>query len=138
MSSMPAKPQTVFRAKLVTRAVDSRQSPFLRDRATWTRPHDYAGCQRFGLTARAAGVGAIRYESVRDPRRGGCCGVLTSDAFAGPSPVEQQTWMLQVSRERVVWQRTGTLRAEAHEFPAENWTTPARAKRPPTGRRPQR
>ncbi len=29
---------------------------------------DYSRCQRFGRTAREAGVGAIRYESVRDPK----------------------------------------------------------------------
>jgi RES domain-containing protein len=127
LSAMPAKPQTVFRVKLATKAIDLREPPFARDREIWTHPDDYTGTQRFGVTARGAGVGAIRYESVRDPQHGGCCAVLAWDAFARPAPVEQQTWMLLVARERVVWQRTGALRADAHEFPSSGWSAPARA-----------
>jgi len=119
---MPTRPQTVFRARLATRAVDLREAPFRRDRATWTQPNDYRGCQRFGVTAREAGVGAIRYESVRDPQHGGCCAVLTPEAFARPSPLEQQTWMLSVARDRVVWQRTHALAREEHEFSAALWS----------------
>ena len=121
MHSMPTKPQTVFRVKLATSSVDLRAPPFLRDRKTWTHPDDYTGCQRFGVTAREAGVGAIRYESVRDPQRGGCCAVLDPSGFARSSPIEQQTWMLFVSRERVAWQRTHVAAAEEYEFPAETW-----------------
>ncbi|HQR09877.1 MAG TPA: RES family NAD+ phosphorylase [Casimicrobiaceae bacterium] len=121
LESMPTKPQTVFRVRLATTAIDLREPPFVRDRKTWTDPDDYRGCQRLGTTAREAGVGAIRYESVRDPRRGGCCAVLAPRAFARPSPLEQQTWMLSVARDRVVWQRTHVVAAEEHEFPAEIW-----------------
>jgi hypothetical protein len=32
--------------------------------------------------------------------------------------VEWQTWTLSVTRDRVVWQRTDTVRREAFEFPA--------------------
>lgn len=128
LTSMPAKPQTVFRVKLATKAVDLREPPFVRDREVWTHPDDYAGTQRFGAAARGAGLGAIRYESVRDPRHGGCCAVLAWDAFARPSPVEQQTWMLVVARERVVWQRTGALRADEYEFPASGWSVPVKVR----------
>jgi len=121
LPSMPSRPQTVFRVKLATQAADLRRPPFRRDRETWTRPDDYSGCQRFGAVAREAGIGAIRYESVRDPQHGGCCAVLGPSAFARPSPLEQQTWMLSVSRERVVWQRTHTLATEEHEFTADLW-----------------
>jgi hypothetical protein len=125
LHSMPSRPQTVFRAKVATTAVDLREPPLLRDRATWTRPDDYSGCQRFSVAAREAGIGAIRYESVRDPMHGACCAVLAPHAFARPAPVEQQTWMLSVSRDRVVWQRTHTLTPAEHEFPASLWTRPA-------------
>lgn len=136
LQSMPSKPQTVFRVKLATDAVDLRAPPFLRDRGTWTASDDYAGCQRFGVVARDAGIGAIRYQSVRDPQAGGCCAVLTPRAFARRSPLEQQTWMLSVARDRVVWQRTHTLRREEHEFAARDWED-ARASGPvPAGRRP--
>ena len=130
LAAMPAKPQTVFRARLATATVDLRQPPFVRDRDLWTQRDDYAGCQRFGLAAREAGVGAVRYESVRDPEHGGCCAVLTWRAFARPAPSEQQTWMLSVTRERVVWQRTHVRRAVEYEFAAGLWNeTPPRGSR---------
>ena len=85
-------------------AVDLRAPPFVRDRAaldairTTTR-----GCQRFG--ARRA-----RGRRRRDPLRVGARsaarrmlrGARRRHAFARPSPLEQQTWMLSVTRERVV------------------------------------
>ena len=64
-------------------------------------------------------------ESVRDPHHGGCCAVLAWDAFARPSPVEQQTWMLSVARDRVIWQRTHVLDVEEHEFAAAQWSPSA-------------
>ncbi len=129
LTAMPAKPQTVFRVKLATTAVDLRVPPFERDRDAWTSPDDYAGTRRFGVAARESGVGAIRYESVRDPQHGGCAAVLRWDAFAKPAPVELQTWMLLVARDRVVWQRTGVLRVIEHEFPASGWTAPHSGRR---------
>lgn len=121
LAAMPVRPQTVFRVRLRARTVDLRRPPFVADRAVWTDPADYAGCQRFGGVAREADVEAIRYESVRDPRRGGNCAVLAWSAFAQPAPDEAQTWSLAVTRERVTWQRTDALEREAHEFVAEAW-----------------
>jgi len=125
LSAMPTKPQTVFQARIETATVDLRTKPFVRDRRFWTESHDYARCQRFGRTARSAGIGAIRYESVRDPEHKGCCAVLSPAAFVPPVPFEQQTWMLSVTRERVVWQRTHVLHAEEHEFVATQWSPSA-------------
>lgn len=125
LNSMPSRPQTVFRTKLATRAVDLREPPFAQDRKTWTQPDDYRGCQRFGAVAREADIGAIRYESVRDPQHGGCCAVMTPAAFAKTSPLEQQTWMLSVTRDSVVWQRTHALAMEEHEFRADSWVRPS-------------
>ena len=68
LAAMPARAQTVFRTSVATDTVDLREPPFVRDRAVVDRSADYAGCQRFAVAAREAGVGAIRYESVRDPR----------------------------------------------------------------------
>lgn len=121
LTSMPTKPQTVFRAKVAARCVDLRVKPFDADRAAWTRPDDYSACQRFARSARSAGITAIRYESVRDPQRGGCGAVLAPEAFARPSPLDQQTWLLSVARERVVWQRTGVIRAQEFEFATAGW-----------------
>jgi hypothetical protein len=125
LNAMPTKPQTVFRVKIKIDAVDLRAKPFARDRRHWTDASDYSRCQVFGRTARAAGVGAIRYESVRDPKHDACCAVLTPAAFASANPLEQQTWMLSVARDRVIWQRTHVLDVEEHEFAASQWSPSA-------------
>ena len=116
LDAMPTKPQTVFKVRVEAETVDLREKPFVRDRKHWTEPQDYSTCQRFARMARDAGVGAIRYESVRDPKRGVGCALLSPLAFVPPVPLEQQTWMLSVSRIRVVWQRTHALHVEEHEF----------------------
>jgi hypothetical protein len=127
LRAMPTRAQTVFRAQVAGSSVDLRRKPFDVDRAAWTHPADYADCQRVGRVAREAGVGIIRYESVRDPERAGCAAVLTPAAFARGNPLEQQTWMLSVARERVVWQRTGVLRPHEFEFDPALWrAAPAR------------
>ena len=125
LTAMPVRPQTVFRVKIEADAIDLRTPPFARDRRHWTDADDYLRCQRFGRTARAAGIGAIRYESVRDPRHAACCAVLSPASFAPPVPQEQQTWMLSVGRDRVIWQRTHVLAAEEFEFAAAPWSPSA-------------
>jgi hypothetical protein len=118
---MPQKAQTVFKVKVATTAIDLRERPFARDSATWIDPARYAGCQQLAKAAREAGVGMIRYQSVRDSAHGGCGAVLTQAAFARASPLEQQTWMLSVFRERVVWQRTHIVSTQRLEFTAAQW-----------------
>jgi len=76
LAAMPTKPQTVFRAALAGAAIDLRRAPFATARARWTDPADYAPCQALARTARDAAVATVRYESVRDPQRGGCAAVL--------------------------------------------------------------
>ncbi|MCC6316675.1 MAG: RES family NAD+ phosphorylase [Gemmatimonadaceae bacterium] len=98
-------PQTVFQCVVRGRALDCRLPPLDARRAEWTHPSDYAACQALGRSARAAGVAVIRYESVRDPEHGPCGAVLTPSAIAHPNPVAQETWSLDVSRERVRWWR---------------------------------
>ena len=134
LAAMPTKPQTLFRSRIATSCVDLRKPPFSRDREAWIRPDDYTDCQHFARIAREAEVGAIRYESVRDPRAGTCSAVLSPAAFARRTPLEQQTWMLSVSRERVVWQRTGVLRDAEFEFAAAAWQSAAVPKREPAAR----
>jgi len=124
LSTMPTKPQTVFRAQIAASSVDLRRPPFDADSATWTRPDSYSDCQRFAAVAREADLGVIRYESVRDPARGGCGAVLVPTAFARATPFDQQTWMLAVARERVIWRRTGVIRQQEFEFDAARWQSP--------------
>jgi hypothetical protein len=135
LAAMPQKAQTVFKARVATRGVDLRLRPFVRDEADWTDAGDYRACQRFARAAREAGIGAIRYRSVRDPGHGACGAVMTPAAFARVSPLEQQTWMLSVFRERVVWQRTHIVSAQTFEFVAADWAAaPAPAPAPARGR----
>jgi hypothetical protein len=136
LAAMPTKPQTVFRVKIAASTVDLREPPFLTGRARWTDPADYGECQAFGRAAREAGVQAIRYESVRDPKRGGCCALLTPDAFAARRHADPQTWWLSVLRDRVVWQRSGSSSGESFEFLAGGWTRPrpVGAKKTPAAR----
>ncbi|MEP7182878.1 MAG: RES family NAD+ phosphorylase [Betaproteobacteria bacterium] len=131
LAAMPTKPQTLFRAAIAAECVDLRKPPFARDAAEWTRRDNYSACQQFARVAREAGVGAIRYRSVRDPLPGICGTVLSPAAFAPPVPLEQQTWMLSVSRDRVVWQRTGVLQDDEFEFAASAWMGP---RTPPAAR----
>lgn len=138
LSRMPPASQTVFRVRLDAPSIDLRRPPFDVGRPAWTHPHDYRACQAMAGVARAAGVRAIRYESVRDPRHAGCCAVLDPDAFAKRSPLDQQTWMLSVFRERVVWQRSHVFAGETFEFTASGWSAPQAAPGPmrPARRRP--
>ena len=133
LAAMPLASQTVFRVRLAASSVDLRDPPFVADRARWTDPDDYAACQAFARAARQAPVQAIRYESVRDPRHGGCCALLDPAGFAKRDPLEQQTWTLSVTRERVVWKRSHTLRDEAFDFVADEWRA-ARPAKPPAAR----
>ena len=107
MSLGPA-PQTLFQAAVKTRAVDLEEIPFARHSRLWQARDDYQATQRFGRLAREAGVGLIRYQSVRDPQQGRCGAVLSPDAFSSPRPVTPvETWFLTIMRNCVTWQRDG-------------------------------
>jgi hypothetical protein len=118
LNAMPSRPQTVLRVRVACSTIDLREPPFLRERRQWTSRSDHAACQALASVAREVGIGAIRYESVRDQQHGGCAALLTWQAFAEAAPVESQVWTLSVMRERVVWQRTDGMGAEAFEFPS--------------------
>jgi RES domain len=121
IAAMPPRPQTVFRVPVSGAAIDLRLAPFDRDRERWTHRSDYFHCQVLGRQAREARVQWIRYESARDSRRGGCAAVLDATAFARPAPLEQQVWLLTVTRTRVVWQRSDPLDPALLEFSAAAW-----------------
>jgi len=95
-------PHTAFRVGVRARAaLDLTAAPFVRERAAWTARTDYARTQALASAARAAGVTAIRYESVRDPQHGACVAVLSPGVFGRGRPHEQQTWFIAASRARV-------------------------------------
>lgn len=96
----PANPSehTAFQTRFHTATgLDLAAAPFNRERARWTHPTDYEGCQALADSAREAGVQAIRYPSARDA--GGInVALLTCAAFSAPAPLERQTWRLYFDR----------------------------------------
>lgn len=112
LESLGPSAQTLFQVKAKGRAADLRRKPFVRDRAKWTHPSDYAPTQAFARAAREAGVALLRYESVRDPEKGGCAALLEPAAFAVRRPLAEQTWHLTVTKSASSWRRD----AEAFEF----------------------
>lgn len=119
-------PQTLFQVRIECRAVDLTAPPLSRDAALWRHPSDYSACQQLALGARAAGAGAIRYASVRDPESGACGAVLSPASFAG-EPANEQSWILAVTRERVRWRRDSALLPEGFEFQCAPWAGAAAA-----------
>lgn len=116
--------QTLFKTAVRGPAIDLRQPPHVRQRKRWTDPLDYSACQKLARDARDAGVHIIRYESVRDPERGGCAAVLTHTAFAANAPSESELWTLAVFKHRVVWQLDSIFERRSFEFNTGAWTAP--------------
>lgn len=113
LSRMDAHPMSLFDAAIQSPALDLRAPPFDARRLQWTDPVNYAATQAIGQEARRAGAGAILYESVRDPERGGCAAVLSPDAFVPGQEPLAETWYLTVTASGAVWQRD---RATAFSF----------------------
>jgi hypothetical protein len=112
LESLGPTAQTLFRVRAKAKAVDLRAKPFARDRARWTHPSDYGPTQAFARAAREGAVPVVRYESVRDPQKGGCAALLEPAAFARRQPLALETWHLTVTAAASAWQREG----EAFEF----------------------
>lgn len=101
---LPRNPQerTAFRVPVAASAtLDLTAPPLLRDRALWVQPSEYGPCQDLADLARAAGLAAIRYESVRDPGRGANLALLAPTALAAPMPMQLETWRVLLRRDRV-------------------------------------
>lgn len=89
---------TAFSAAHATKkTIDLTKGKLARDRAHWTHLTDYAACQALADSAGAAKIEAIRYLSVRDPRKGLNLALLTCAGFSRTGPVNQQTWHIRLS-----------------------------------------
>ena len=109
---------TAFRVEVSTLAVDLRHSPFNVAATAWTHPSDYSATQAFAQVARAANLGGIVYQSVRDPQAAWCIALLTPQAFAKPKPHPvMQTWWLAAHQDEVIWRRDH----ESMTFSATVW-----------------
>lgn len=94
-TKFPSQPieHTAFGVPCRTRRlIDLTRAPLVRDRAIWTSPADYGPCQDLADAARAGGIEALRYQSVRDPEHRANVVVLSPKAFAARSPRRLQTW----------------------------------------------
>lgn len=110
---------TLFRAAASGLGIDLGLAPLNADEAQWMSPDDYRACRSLARSAREAGIGLIRYRSVRDPAHARCTAVLDCRAFAGTRGITtRQTWFLSVDHRRASWIRAGSRpsKAEAFEF----------------------
>lgn len=123
----PANPQerTAFRVPAGTGlAADLTVPPLNRDMATWVHPTDYGPCQAFADVARAAGVEAIRYHSVRDPDGGANLALLLPAAFRTTRPETFETWHIFLREVSV--QAVREMPRFTIEFPFTVWAADPR------------
>lgn len=116
--------QTLFLTPVAGDGIDLRLPPFDAMRRAWTDPDDYSACQALARRARDAGLQLICYESVRDPNAGACAALLSHTGFAADQPSANESWMLAVSREHVIWRQTSVFENQAFEFSASAWRRP--------------
>ena len=76
-------------------------SPLDTDAQLWRSPTDYAACWDLADNAREAELQVIRYSSLRDPRGGTNCALLSAGAFAEETPKSLQTWHIYPSTRSV-------------------------------------
>jgi len=81
----------------VDTAIDLTATPFSTDAALWTHPADYSACLDLADAARAAGMTAIRYRSIRDPHGRANLALLSCLAFSAPAPARYATWRIGFS-----------------------------------------
>lgn len=106
LDRLPPVAHTVFRAQVRGSGLDLVTSPWAEARERWADPADYSACHALAELVRNAGLGVIRYESVRDPRHGPCAAVLSCACFARSNGIlEQQNWYLTVSSTGAAWTR---------------------------------
>ena len=89
---------TAFAVDIRTRAaLDLDRPPFDTAREAWTHVTDYEACQRLAEVARQAGMDVLLYPSARDPQHRPNIAVLTCRTFVSGTPLERQTWRLDLS-----------------------------------------
>jgi len=123
---------TLFAAGFDTpRRLDLTVEPLVRQRSAWVDPVDYSATQELGERAASAGVGVIRYESVRDQRveadgvgRGRNVAVIDPGAFDPPHHASPQTWYLYVGEAEANARRAHAKPGERIDFPRSLFDMP--------------
>ncbi|WP_299440093.1 RES family NAD+ phosphorylase [uncultured Rhodospira sp.] len=120
----PETPQqaTAFKVRFrASRAIDLTTAPLSAEADLWSHPTDYGACQDLADDARAAGVDALRYRSVRCPDGGINSAILEIRAIVDRQPQVQQTWHVLVRETTVqAWCEFPRLRKE---FSIADWAT---------------
>jgi len=89
---------TAFAAEYRTRrAVDLTRGRLKANSAAWSHPTDYKECQALADLVRVAAIEIIRYQSVRDPKKGMNLALFTCRVFAKSEPVSLQTWRIHLN-----------------------------------------
>jgi hypothetical protein len=83
------------------RATDLTKPPLDADRHCWTDPADTSSCLILADTVRAAGIQAIRYESVRDPHKRANLALLEVAVLTPAQRFAEETWILHFSNSGV-------------------------------------
>lgn len=91
--------ETAFR---VDAAIDLTAAPFSSNAALWTDPADYSACLDLADAARAVGVTAIRYRSIRDPQGRANLALLSCLVFSGSAPARYATWRIGFSAREAI------------------------------------
>lgn len=99
-------PHTAFRVQLSSSAIDLRADVFRAHRSEWEHPDSYEATQFLARSVREAGIGCIRYRSVRDPEGGCCVAVIDPAAFVKNEPESEsrQLW-LSVGPKGAFWSK---------------------------------
>lgn len=123
----PENPQerTAFRIDAATEnAIDLTKPRLDQDAADWTHMTNYVPCQDLADAARAAGIEAIRYRSVRDPIGGANLALLCPAAFRQITPDVIETWRVFLRPTSVVAVRE--IPRLMLEIPFATWATDPR------------
>ena len=89
--------------------------PFADHRAALASPSDYRASQTLGTAMRTAGIEAFEFVSARDPQAGINVALFTPKALAKKEPVSQETWLCELTGERVRFR--AARGRDLHDFP---------------------
>ncbi|MFV2057594.1 MAG: RES family NAD+ phosphorylase [Thiohalomonadales bacterium] len=92
-------------------AIDLTTSAFQKNSELW-QANDYSGTQALAKVAREAGITAIRYQSVRDAKKGRNVALLNPHCFSVNTIANQQVWYMVIKEKEVYASRADTIRAD--------------------------
>lgn len=94
--------QTLFHAVVSGHCLNLEDPPWSEHAAVWSDPHDTQACLALAALARPQAVQWIRYPSARSPGAF-CSAVFDPQALTMVAPHAQETWVLKVSAQRLLF-----------------------------------